>query len=152
MPENDNRRSLGIFMIVVAYGLAGIIWFFMYVNGVCPYWIVFGRVLDDFGNPIAQASVTASLGIGADTTVMTEANGNFRVTVALYAWSGAKGGAPAIIVDKPGYRRNLSRYKEWRWGPKFTRVVIKLQESVLAEDQEALKDREEELRPPRENR
>ncbi len=133
MPENDDRRLLGTFMIVVAYGLAGIIWFFMYVNGVYPYWIVSGRVVDELGNPVEHARVTVSLDFDLDRSVTTDAEGNFLARIGVFEfWDQL--GRPCIVAYKPGYREFVSCYQRWTWGPKFTRVAIRLQKGERTED------------------
>jgi tetratricopeptide (TPR) repeat protein len=138
MPENNDRRVLSIFVIIVVYSLAGIVSLF-------PYWIVFGQVVNELGNPVEHARLIASLAFELDRSVTTDAKGNFLVRIGVFDYWDQLG-LPCIVAYKPGYRRYRRCYKQWKFNPKFTRVFIKIQESDPTEDQEALKNHEKELR------
>ncbi len=115
---------------IIICALAGCAWLVLHSFGVFPYWIVVGQVLDELGNPVEQAQVTALLcPEDYEESVTTGEKGNFLVRVAAPTWRACKCVAPAISVSKPGYQENWSRCEQWSWGPKFTRVTVKLQKS-----------------------
>ncbi len=95
-----SKRRLKITIIVLAFA-----WVVLAGLGVFPCWIVFGRVVDELGNPVERANVTAAIVFEVDRSVRTGADGNFLLTVALTSWSDSKGGSTGIRVDKRGFRR-----------------------------------------------
>ena len=122
-----NIRILTIAAIVVA--LAGGVWYVLHHSGMCPYWIVEGRVVDEIGNPVEGARVAVWFCFEDERWATTGAEGNFLVTVGSFSWTSCKRTPIQLRIEKPGYRTKSNIYKPWSWGPKFTRVTINLRKS-----------------------
>lgn len=105
-------------------------WLALRYSGMFPCWIVFGRIEDNIGNPIENVQITAYIGIGENSSAQSKTNGYFLVIVAVPRWSVCKGGLPSLYVNKPGYHEYWSYFERWSWGPKFTRVTVRLVKDV----------------------
>ncbi len=105
-----------------------------------PYVVIYGRVVDEAGKPIENASIIARFGLTYETPVITTGpKGRFIVRVYALRWDNSGKGPPSITVSKQGYREYRGYFvRQKSGGPTLRSLKVKLikgpQELLIRED------------------
>ena len=93
-----------------------------------PYVVIYGKVVDETGQPIENANIAARFGLTYETPITTTGpQGRFIVKVYALRWDNSGKGPPSITVSKQGYREYWGYFvKQKSGGPTLRSVTVKL--------------------------